>query len=162
MTEINVIDNKTLIKILSFYNILIDFMQKPKIKKLTNVELLNELPFYKSLSVRKISRAFKRYAKSYSIEIVDKKDPLIQLNWSKSSIKDLFKDLLHEMKGFKCQITMNITLNKEKIGGSTEYASLYFNSLAKVVINPDFESLIDKSVEEILYRIDNWINEGSG
>ena len=39
---------------------------------------------------------------------------------------------------------------------------MYFNSLAKVVINLDFESLIDKSFEEILYRIDNWINEGSG
>ena len=52
MKEINIIDNKTLPKILPFYNILIDFMQKPKIKKLANVELLNELPFYKSLSVR--------------------------------------------------------------------------------------------------------------
>ena len=114
------------------------------------------------MSAREISHAFKRYAKGYSIEIVDKKDPLIQLNSSKSCIKNLFKDLLHEMKGFKCQITMNVTLNKEKIGGNTEYASVYFNSLAKVVINPVFESLIDKSFEEILYRIDNWTNEGSG
>ena len=74
----------------------------------------------------------------------------------------MFKDLLHEMKGLKYQITMNTTLNKEKIGGNTEYASVYFNSLATVVINLDFESLIDTSFEEILYRIDDWINEGSG
>ena len=162
MKEINFWDYKKLLKILPFYNILIDFMEKPKIKRLSNVELLNELPFYNSLSIKEISEAFERYAKSFSIEIVDKKDPLIQLNSSKSSIKDLFKDLLYEMDGFKYQITMNATLSKEKINCDTEYASVYFNSIAKTVTNLDFKYSIDKSFEEILCRIDNWINEGSG
>ena len=162
MEETNVIDNKTLLKILLFYNILIDFMQKPRVKKLTNAEMLNDLPFYKSLSVKEVSHAFKRYVRSYSIEIIDEKDPLVQLNSSKSCIKDLFKDLLYEMKGFKYQITMNIKLSKWKVNGNTEFASVFFNSLTKAVINLDFDSLIDKSFEEILYRINNWINEGSG
>ena len=83
MEETNVIDNKTLLKILLFYNILIDFMQKPRVKKLTNAEMLNDLPFYKSLRVKEVSHAFKRYARSYFIEIVDEKDPLVQLNSSK-------------------------------------------------------------------------------
>ena len=30
-------------------HVLIDFMKQPKIKDLTNVELLNELPFYSGL-----------------------------------------------------------------------------------------------------------------
>ena len=137
-------------------------MEKPKIKKLPNVELLNELAFYDSLSIKEISKAFRRYGKSYSIEIVDSKDPLIQLNASKSSIKDLFKDLLYEMKGFKHQVTMNILLSKRKINGDNEYSSVYFNSTTKIVINLDFESPIDKSFEEIVYRVHNWINEGSG
>ena len=69
------------------------------------------------------------------------------------------------MKGLKYQITMNILLSKEKINGDTEcnsieYSSVYFNSITKTVINLDFN--LDKSFEEILYRIDNWINEGSG
>ena len=51
-------------------------MERPKIKKLTNVELLNELPFYNSLTVKEIGEVFKRYAKSFKIEIIDKKDPL--------------------------------------------------------------------------------------
>ena len=38
---------------------------------------------------------------SYKVELVEKKDPLIQLEISKSSIKDLFDDLLGETKGFK-------------------------------------------------------------
>ena len=157
MKEINVWDNKYLLKILLFYNILID---SPKIKKLSNAELLHELPFYDSLNIKEISKAFKRYAKSFSIEIIDSKDPLIQLNASKSSIKDVFKDLLYEMKGFKYQITMNISLRKEKINGNTENSSAYFSSTTKTIINLDFS--LDKSFEEILYRIDNWINEGSG
>ena len=64
------------------------------------------------------------------------------------------------MKGFKYQITVNISLSKEKINGETEYSSVYFNSITKTVINLDFS--LDKSFEEILCRIDNWINEGSG
>ena len=48
------------------------------------------------------------------------------------------------------------------MSGDTEYANVYFNSFFKTVINYDFEHLIDRSFEEILYRIDNWINEESG
>ena len=39
MKEINIWDNKNLLKILPFYNILIVFMEKPKIKELSNAEL---------------------------------------------------------------------------------------------------------------------------
>ena len=148
MKEINVWDNKNLLKILPFYNILIYFMEKPRIKRLSNVELLNELPFYDNLSIKEISKAFKRYAKSFSIEIIDSKDPLIQLSASKSSIKDVFKDLLYEMKEFKYEITMNISLSKEKINGDTEHSSVYFNSITKTIINLDFN--LDKCFEEIL------------
>ena len=51
-------------------------------------------------------------------------------------------------------------LSKEKGNGDTEYSSVYFNSMTKTVINLEFS--LDKSFQEILYRIDNWINEGSG
>ena len=40
---------------------------------------------------------------SYKVEIIEKKDPIKRLEASKSSIKDLFSDLLHETKGFKYQ-----------------------------------------------------------
>ena len=43
----------------------------------------------------------------------------------------------------------------------TEYAPFYFNSATKTVINSDKYGL-DKSFQEILYRIYNWIDEGSG
>ena len=42
----------------------------------------------------------------------------------------------------------------------TEYSSVYFNSATKTVINSEY--YLHKSFQEILYRIDNWINKGSG
>ena len=65
------------------------------------------------------------------------------------------------MKGFKCQITITVLLWKHKMNGDTEYSPVYFNYSIKTVINFDKYDL-DKSFQEILYRIDNWINEGSG
>ena len=48
-----------------------------------------------------------------------------------------------------------------KINEDIEYAPVYFNSATKTVIKSDKFDL-DKSFQEILYRIDNWISEGSG
>ena len=64
------------------------------------------------------------------------------------------------MRGFKYQITITVLLCKHKKNGDIEYAPVYFNSATKTGINSDKYDL-DKSFQEILYRIDNWINEGS-
>ena len=40
---------------------------------------------------------------SYKVEIIERKDPIVQLEASKLSINDLFSDLLNETKGFKYQ-----------------------------------------------------------
>ena len=77
-------------KELPFYNVSID---KPKIKRLTNINLLAELPFYEQLSVIKTDQAFSGYARSYKVEIVEKKDPTVQLEASKSSIKNLLNEI---------------------------------------------------------------------
>ena len=37
----------------------------------------------------------------YKVEIIEKKDPILQLEVSKSSIKDLLSDLLNETKELK-------------------------------------------------------------
>ena len=57
-------------KELPFFNVSIE---KPKIKRLKNVDLLAEQPFYEQLSIIKTNQAFKGYAMSYKVEIVEKK-----------------------------------------------------------------------------------------
>ena len=74
-------NTKELFQILPFYNALIE---KPKLKHLSNIKLLHELPFYDELSAVKKSKAFKGYARSYKVEIIDPKDPLVQLEARKS------------------------------------------------------------------------------
>ena len=47
---------------------------------------------------------------SYKVEIIERKDPINQLEASKSSIKDLLSDLLIKTNSFKYQITLTVVL----------------------------------------------------
>ena len=100
----NVVDN---FKDLSFYD---KHIENPKVKRLKNVDFLSELLFYKELNVIKINHAFRRYAISYKVKLIEKKDPITQLKAHKSRIKDFFSDLLNETEGYKYQITVKVTL----------------------------------------------------
>ena len=72
----------------------------------------------------------------------------------------MFSDLLNETKGFKYQRTLKVMLRKYKPNGEIEFSPAYFNLTKKTVINHKFS--LEKYFQELLYRIDNWINEESG
>ena len=108
------------------------------------------------MSIVKNKTAFIGYAQNYKIEIVDEKDVIVQLKASKINIKDLFKDLLIELKGIKYQVTLAVLLSKVKNSNETEYSPGYFNSLTKTVISSDKFGL-DQAFQEIIYRLENWI-----
>ena len=112
MTVLSEINSVNYFKELPFYN---KSIEKPRIKRLTDINLLAELPFYKQLSIIKTNQVFKGYAISYKVEIVEKKYPIVQLKAGKSSIKDLFSDLLYKTKGFKYQITAQILLKNTNL-----------------------------------------------
>ena len=135
-------------------------VKKPKVKRLKNIDQLAELPFYEQLSVIKTDQAFKGYAMSYKVEIIEKKDPIVQLEASKLSIKNLFSDLLNETKGFKYQITLKTLLKKYKYDREIKFELFYFNSVTKTVTNHRFK--LENNFQEILYMIDVCINNGSG
>ena len=135
-------------------------IKKPKVKHLKNIYQLAELSFYEQLKAIKTNQAFRGYAMSYKVEIIERKDPIVQLEASKSSIKDLFSDLVNETKSFKYQITVKALLKKYKLNGEIEFPPVYFNSVTKTVINHRFK--LENSFQEILYMIGVWINEGSG
>ena len=122
-------------KELPFYN---KPIKKPKVKRLKNIDRLAELPFYEQLGVIKTDQAFRGYAMSYKVEIIERKGPVVQLEASKSSMKDLFSDLLNETEGFKYQITVKDLLKKYKHNGEIEFAPVYFNSFTKRAKNHRF------------------------
>ena len=137
-------DAEAYFKELPFYN---KHIEKPKIKRLKNIDLLSELPFYEELNVIKTNHAFRGYAMSYKVEITEKKDPIKQLEASKLSIKDLFSDLLNETKDFKYQLTLKAMFKKYKSNGEIEFRPVYFNSTRKRVINYKFS--LDNAFQSI-------------
>ena len=153
-----VLANINYFKDFPFYN---EHIKKPKIKRLKSIDLLAELHFCKQLNIVKANQAFKGYAISYKAETVERKDLILQLEASKSRIKDLFSNLINEIKGLKYQITVKVLLIKYNLNEEIEFAPVYFNSLTKIVKNRRFK--LQNSFQDILYRIDCWINsEGSG
>ena len=123
-----------------------------------NLDPLVALRFYEQLSITKTDQAFKGYAMSYKVEIIERKDPIVQLEASKLSIKNLFSDLLNELKGLKYQTTVEVLLNKYTLNGEIEFSVVCFISVAKTVTNHVFA--LEKSFEEVLYMIDVWIKNG--
>ena len=67
------------------------YIEKPEINFLN-------LLFMKKKSVIKTDQPFKGYVMSYKVELINKKNLLIQLEASKRIIKDFFNDLLDETK----------------------------------------------------------------
>ena len=52
-------------------------------------------------------------------------------------------------------------MSKVKNSIEIEYSPVYFNSLTKTVINSNKFGL-DLSFQEIIYRLENWVSNGSG
>ena len=142
-------------KALPFYN---KPIEKP-VKSSKNIDPLVELPFSEQLSIIKTDQAFKGHAVSYKVGTVEKKDAVLQLEASKLIIRNLFSNLLHELKRFKYQITVEVLFKKYKRNGKVEFRPVYFHLVTKTVTNHIFK--LEKSFEEILYMIDVWINNGS-
>ena len=69
-------------------------IKKPRIKKLKNHELLQQLPFYDDINISRKERAFRGYVETYKVEVVNNKSLSDLLHVSKNSIKILFDELL--------------------------------------------------------------------
>ena len=67
-------------KELPFYN---KSVKKSKVKRLKSIDRLAELLFYEQLSIIKTDQAFEEYVMSYKVEIIERKDPIVQLEASK-------------------------------------------------------------------------------
>ena len=72
----------------------------------------------------------------------------------------MFSDLLDETKDFRDQITLKVMLKKYKPNGEIGFTPVYCNSTTKTVTK--YKCSLENAFQEILYRIDNWINKGSG
>ena len=72
----------------------------------------------------------------------------------------MVNDFLNETKGFRYQITLKVIFKKYRPNGAIEFTPVYFSSTTKTVISHKFS--LENDFQEIMYRIDNWINVESG
>ena len=121
---------------------------------------MRELPFYDDINISRNERAFRGYAETYKVEIINNINLSDSLSLSKNSIKNLFNELLREKRGFKYIISVKIALKKRINDNEFDPKTLSFNSLIKTVINRRYH--LNDSFEEILNLLDIWIYEGSG
>ena len=99
------------------------FKKKSKTpKRLTKHQILeNILPFYNIIGISRKEYAFRNYAETYEVEIADDISLSDSLFLAKSSIIDLFKDLLEEKRGFKYILSVTITLKRSNNETNTKY-----------------------------------------
>ena len=117
------------------------FLKRPKRSKiLTKHQILrNILPLYDSIGISKRERAFRGYAKIYNVEVTDRKSLSDSLFLAKSSIIDLFSDLLEEKRGFKYVLSATITLKRwNNAINRFDIETIYLNSEVVTVTNQRF------------------------
>ena len=90
-------------------------------------KLLTKLLFSKSFlevpNTSKYSNTFKNYACSYTIEVLNSLDQASQPSITKTCVKNKLNGLLVEMKGFKFEIMLPVTLHKKTGNGQTNYSN---------------------------------------
>ena len=100
--------------------------------------------------------------------IIDKNEPIIQLNNTIDSVSSLLKGQLNEMKGIKYIETLKLTFKKTTVDADKEdtittFKTAYFNSKAKMIINEnETNGSIQTSNQQILNGISVWLSESSG
>ena len=96
---------------------------------------------------------------SFNVDIINNKDPQVQLHQSKELTKDFLIGESNKKHGIKINIRLNLTFMKqiEKVNVG------FFKSNARGIINEnDIETVISDAGNERINRISEWISEGSG
>ena len=130
----------------------------PRTKKQTLEKPVPE----KRTIISQVEKALKGYTQSFEVELRDEKDPLVQLQKSRTAIEHLFKNLLIQTKGFKFVETLQVKFVKHS-NDKKILKNGYFNSTTDLIINEtDIKLSLQASQQQLLNKIAQWISEGSG
>ena len=133
-----------------------------RLKRLTKHQILeNILPFYDSVGILRREHAHRYCAKTYIVEVIDNKNLDDSIFLSKSSINNLFRDLLREKRGFKYNLLSIITLKRWNNEINTyDIETIHIKTKAITVTNQRFN--LNSAYEELKHRLDIWTGLGSG
>ena len=133
-----------------------------KPKRLTKYQILsNVLPFFDAIAFSRKKHAFRNYAGTYMVEVMDNKSLDDSLFLAKRSIHDFVKDLLEQKRGSKYVLSLKITFKKWNNATNTYgFDTIYRNSHPIKVTNQRFD--LNSAYEILKHRVEFYFNEGSG
>ena len=138
-----------------------DLMKLVLKSKYSDVEMSHNYEKEK-LSVKR-STAFKNNAIVYKMKMLDNKDPLNQMMLLNDRKTFLLNKRLIQLKGIKCNETLEVKFEKLGIDGGMIEKSFTFTSRPQVVMNKDdTKSALQNMRSDIEVRIDRFTMEGSG
>ena len=119
----------------------------------------------KDVKITKQEHAFKNYASTYNLEILNSFNPELQLKDTESAIKNKSGELLTQLRGFKLVTTLVLVFKKIESEDKTKYDNFYSSSKAKIIINESgiddvFESVystIISNIQKSLTKSSGWI-----
>ena len=92
----------------------------------------------KNIKITKRENAFKGYASTYNVEILDSFNPELQLKDTVLAIKSKLIQLLTQLRGFKFVTTSVLVFKKIENKDKIEYDNFHSSSKAEVIINESY------------------------
>ena len=129
-------------------------------KRLTKHEILrNVLPCYDSVGILKKQYALRGYAETYQVKFVDEISLADSLFLVKSSILDLFLDLLQEKRSFNYVLLVVITLKRwSNAINKFDIETIYIRSEPVAVTNQRFN--LSTSYKKLKNILNIWAGQG--
>ena len=136
------------------------FPKRPK--KLTKHQILkNILPLYDTVGITKIQRAFRNYAETYNVEVVDRISLSDSFLLAKARIIDLFLDLLDKKRRSKYTLSTKVTWKRWNNATNTyDIDTIFHNSDTIMVANQRFN--LNAAYGILKHRSNIYSSEGSG
>ena len=130
--------------------------KKKRFKILTKQEILeNILPLYDTVEILRREHSLNHAAETYNVEVADSINLDDSLFLTKRSIKDLFRDLLREKRGFKYNLATIITLKRwNNATNSYDMETIHIKTKAITVINQGFN--LNSAYEKLKHGLDIW------
>ena len=112
--------------------------------------------------ITQLDQALQGYAKSYEISIINNKDPLLQLQKTRTALESHISNLLTSMNGLKFLEALKVTLSKISDGEIIYNSPVFFSTPQIIINNTEIKVALEATQQLILNKIAIWISEGSG
>ena len=100
----------------------------------------------KNIKIAKQEHAFRGYASTYNVKILNSFNPELQLKDTESEIKSKLIDLLTQLKGFKFVLTLTLVFKKIESEDKSKCNTFHLHSKAETNINESDIGDVFKSI----------------